>query len=194
MQRYFHISSLVPSFLGSIRTVSLRPKSFFKEMKSTESYTNSVIFLLLILLLPSLIDSYAISQDKMASIFPALEGVGLLLCWLWAGYIYWTIRLFTDQELEHCDAFQIAAYSSVPILLDFSAWFIVPAYFWQLFITWKGMVNFAGVPKKSAFWLMFIPVVMVIAGVLAFIMLAALSGIDFISPILYDDYVPKPYQ
>jgi len=194
MPRYFTLSSFAPSLIGSISAVAFRPKTFFEEMESTESYRNSVIFLLLILMVPMLVDSYSISEEKVASVFPALEGLGLLLAWLWAGYIYWSIRLFTKYKFEHADAFQVAAYSYVPVLLDFSVLLIVPAFFWQLFITWRGMVHFAGIPGKEAFWFMFIPVIMLLSAGLAFVMLAALSGIDFISPLLYDDYVANPHR
>ena len=194
MPRYFTLSSFAPSLIGSIGAVTFRPKTFFEEMQSTESYRNSVIFLLLVITAPMLIDSYSISEEKVATVFPALEGLGLLLTWLWAGYIYWSVHLFTKYKFEHADAFQIAAYSSVPILLDFSVFLIVPAYFWQLFITWRGLVHFVGVPSREAFWFMFIPVIMLLAAIVAFVMLTALSGFDFISPLLYDDYVAKPYR
>lgn len=194
MPRYFSTSSFAPSLFSSLGAVSLQPKSFFKEMQSTEGYRNSVIFLLLVLMTPALIDSYSISREKMASIFPALEGLGLLMAWFWAGYIYWCVRLFTPYEFEHTDAFQIAAYSNVPLFFDFSAMMIVPAFFWQLYITWLGLVHYVGVPAKNAAWFMFIPVVMLLSAAFAFIMLAAISGFDIISPILDESHVAKPYR
>ncbi len=194
MPRYFTLSPLLGSLFGAIGSVSFRPKSFFEGMKSNESYRDSIIFLLIILFLPALVDSYQISHEKMASILPAMEGVGLLLAWLWAGYIYWCIRLFTDHQIEHTDAFQISAYSTVPMLLDFSTLMIVPAYFWQLFITWRGLVNYVGVSSSHAAWFMAIPVIMLLAAIVAFVMLAALSGFDFISPLLDENYVAKPYR
>lgn len=192
MPRYFTPSSFAPSLFDSLGAVSLRPKTFFEQMEHSDSYRNSIIFLLVILFIPSLIDSYQISQDKMASIFPAMEGVGLLMAWMWAGYIYWSIRLFTNHQVEHTDAFQISAYSTVPMLLDFSALLIVPAFFWQLFITWRGLVSYVGIPSNHAIWMMAIPVIMLLAAILAFIMMAAMSGFDFISPILDENYVAKP--
>jgi len=194
MPQYFTLASATSSFLGSIGSVAVRPKSFFANMKGADGYRDSVIFLILILLVPTLIDGYMISQEKMHTIVPFLEGVGLLLGWLWAGYIYWSVKLFTKNELEHTTAFQLSAYSSVPLLLDFSVWMIIPAYLWQLYITWKGLVVHVGVPGGSATAIMVVPVIMVASAVIAFIMMAALSGIDLISPLLYDDYVPKPYR
>lgn len=194
MPQYFTLASATRSFFGSIGAVAVKPKSFFAQMKSAESYRDSVIFLMLILLIPTLIDSYLISQEKMHTIFPVLEGIGLLLGWFWAGYIYWCVKLFTKNEIEHTAAFQLAAYSSVPLLLDFSAWLIVPAYIWQLVITWKGLVNYVGLPHGMASWFMIVPVIMLASAIIAFIMMAALSGIDLLSPLLYDDYVAEPYR
>jgi len=194
MTRYFTLSSPFSSLLGSVGSVALRPKSFFEQMQTSQSYRNSVFFLLIILFIPALIDSYQISQDKMASVLPAMEGVGMLLAWLWAGYIYWCIQLFTDHPIEHTDAFQISAYSTVPMIFDVSALLIVPLFFWQLFITWRGLVHYVGIPANIASWFMFIPVIMILAAVIAFIMLAALSGFDMISPLLDENYVAKPYR
>jgi len=195
MPKYFTLASATSSFFGSIGAVAVRPKSFFENMKGADSYRDSLIFLFLILLVPTLIDSYLISQEKMHTIFPALEGLGLLLGWFWAGYLYWCVKLFTKNEMEHTTAFQLAAYSSVPLLLDFSAWLIVPAYIWQLVITWKGLVNHVGLPHDIASWLMIVPVIMLASAIIAFVMMAALSGIDLISPLLYEDYTPpKPFQ
>jgi len=194
MPHYFTLSSFAPSLCGSIGSVSLQPKSFFEKMERHDGYQNSVIFLLIILFVPSLIDSYQISQEKMASILPAMEGVGLLMAWMWAGYIYWCIRLFTDHQLEHTDAFQISAYSMVPMMLDISVLMIVPAYLWQLFITWRALVSFVGISNIHAAWIMAIPVVMLTAAVVAFTMMAAMSGFDFISPLIDENYVEKPYR
>jgi len=194
MSHYFNLSSLLPSFIGSIGAVSFTPKKFFKRMKSADGYRDNVIFLLLLLLVPTLIDSYLISREKMHTIFPVLEGVGLLLTWFWAGYLYWCVKLFTKNELEHTTAFQLAAYSNVPLLLDFSALLIVPAFIWQLFITWRGLVDHVGLSHSIAAWFMAIPVIMLLALLIAFVMMAALSGIDLISPLLDENYVPKPYR
>lgn len=194
MPRYFTLSSIGTSLHGSIRAVSLHPKAFFAEMRSAANYRDSIAFLLLLLFVPSLIDSYLISSEKMHTIFPVMEGVGLLLAWLWAGYLYWCVKLFTKNALEHPAAFQISVYSSVPLLLDVSVWLIVPAYCWQIAITWKGLVNYVGLSHSIASWFMAIPVIMLLAAVIAFVMLAALSGVDLISPLLEENYVQKPYR
>jgi len=186
MPRYFKTNSITPSLIASLGTVAFRPRTFFEKLEHTEEYRNSVIFLSLILFIPALAESYTISQEKMASILPALEGLGLLLAWFWAGYLYWCIRLFTKHELEHASAFQLAAYSNVPLLLDFTPLMIVPAFIWQLFITWRGLVHHVGIPANTATAFMAIPVIMLLAAAIAFIMLMALSGIDLVTPFLED--------
>lgn len=194
MARYFTLSSIGTSLIGSIGTVSLRPKTFFENMKAADGYRDSVIFMLLILLMPSLINSYMISTEKMHTIFPAMEGVGLLLTWFWAGYLYWCVKLFTEHEIEHTTAFQIAAYSNVPILLDFSALLIAPAFIWQLLITWRALVHHVGLSYSIAAWFMAIPVVMLLAGLIAFVMIAAMAGVDLLSPLIEEDFLQDSYR
>jgi len=186
MPRYFTTTASPASLITSAGAVAFRPRTFFEKLEHTEEYRNSVIFLLLILFVPALIESYSISQEKMASILPTLEGIGLLLAWLWAGYLYWCVRLFTQNELEHASAFQLAAYSNVPLLLDFSPLLILPAFVWQLLITWRGLVHHVGIPTSTATAIMAVPVVMLLAAVIALIMLLALSGIDLVTPFLED--------
>lgn len=194
MPNYLAPLSFAPRLLTSLGAVSVKPRLFFEQMESRNDYRSTVAFLLMILFVPSLIGSYQISQEKMASILPAMEGIGLLLAWMWAGYIYWSVKLSTDHPIEHADAFQISAYSTIPMMLDFSALLIVPAFFWQLFITWRGLVSFVGVSGSHAAWIMAIPVIMLTVAIITFVMMAALSGFDLISPLLDENYTPKPYR
>ncbi len=184
MQPYFRAEAFASTLFTSIGSVAFKPKVFFQGLETTDSYRNSIIFLLLIFFIPSLIDSYQISQEKMISILPAMEGAGLLLVWLWAGYLYWSVHLFTNYELDHASAFQLAAYSSVPVLLDFSWFLIVPAIIWQFIISWMGLVHHAGIERGNATAIMIVPVVLLIAAFVAFIMLMALMGLDLVSPFL----------
>ena len=173
-----------PNLLTSIGSVIFRPRKFFEGLEKTDSYRNSIILVLLILFIPSLIDSYRINEDKMSSILPAMEGAGLLLVWLWAGYLFWSVHLFTNYEMDHASAFQLAAYSSVPVLLDFSWFLVVPAIIWQFFISWQGLVHHAGIERGNATAIMIVPVVLMIAAFVAFIMLMALMGLDLVTPFL----------
>jgi len=173
-----------PKLISSIGSIIFRPKKFFKELEKTDSYRDSILLVLLILFFPALIDSYQINQEKMASILPAMEGAGLLLVWLWAGYLYWSVHLFTKHEMDHASAFQLAAYSSVPVLLDFSWFLIIPAIIWQFIISWQGLVHHAGLERGNATAIMMVPVVLLIAAFVAFIMMMALMGIDLVSPFL----------
>ncbi len=184
MPRYFTTDSIAFSLAGCIRSVVFKPRTFFESLETTEEYRNSIIFLLLILSIPALVDSYMIDQEKMISIFPAMQGLGFLFVWLWAGYLYWCVNLFTDNELEHASAFQLAAYSSTPALLDFSPLLLIPAIIWQLMISWRGLVYHVGVESGSATLIMAVPLVMLIAALIAFVMMMALMGVDLVSPLL----------
>jgi len=184
MPRYFTTEAIGSSLFSSIGSVALKPKAFFEGLDQTDGYRNSMVFLLLLLAVPAFVDSYQIDSEHLAIMFPVMEGIGLLLVWLWAGYIYWCIKLFTDHELDHASAFQLAAYSSIPLLLDVAPILFVPAFIWQLYLIRRGLILHAGIERSSANMMMAVPVVMLIALFIAAIMMLALMGLDVVTPYL----------
>jgi len=184
MPRYFTTEAIGSSLFSSIGSVALKPKAFFKGLDQTDSYRNSILFLLLLLSVPALVDSYQIDSEHLAIMFPVMEGLGLLSAWLWAGYIYWCIKLFTDHELDHASAFQLAAYSSIPLLLDVAPILLLPAFIWQLYLVRQGLIQYAGIDRSSANVMMAVPVVLLIALFIAAIMMLALMGMDVVTPYL----------
>jgi len=184
MPRYFTTDAIGSTLFSSIFSVALKPKLFFKELNQTDSYRNSILFILLLLVLPAFIDSYQIDSEHLAIMFPVMEGLGLLFVWLWAGYIYWCIKLFTEHEFDHTSAFQLAAYSSIPLLLDISPILFVPAFIWQLYLIRQGLILHAGIDQYSANMMMAAPVIMLVALFIAAIMMLALMGLDVVTPYL----------
>ena len=184
MPRYFRSDAIASTLFASIASITLKPKAFFEELDQTDSYRNSTFFLLLLLAVPAFIDSYQIDSEHLAIMFPIMEGIGLLLAWLWAGYLYWCIRLFTDHELDHASAFQLAAYASIPLLLDVSPILLVPAFLWQLYLIRHGLILYAGIDRSSANMMMIVPVVLLISLFIAAIMMLALMGLDVVTPYL----------
>ena len=184
MPRYFTTKAIRSSLFSSIGSVTLKPKAFFEGLDRTDSYRNSILFLLLLFSIPAFIDGYLIDSEHLAVMFPVMEGVGLLLVWLWAGYLYWCIKLFTDHELDHSSSFQLSAYCSIPLLLDFSPMLFLPAFIWQLYLTRHGLILHAGVERSSATLIMVVPVIMFIAIFIAAIIMLALMGVDVVTPYL----------
>lgn len=184
MPRYFTTQAIGSSLFSSIGSVALRPKAFFEGLDRADSYRNSVLFLLLLFSIPALIDGYQVDSKHLAIMFPVMEGVGLLVVWLWAGYLYWCVKLFTDHELDHSSAFQLAAYCSVPLFLDISPALFIPAFIWQLYLTRHGLILHAGIERSSATMIMVVPVIMSVAIFIAVIIMLALMGKDVVTPYL----------
>jgi len=184
MPSYFRTDAIASTLFSSIASVTLKPKAFFEGLDQADSYRNSTLFLLLLLAIPAFIDSYQIDSEHLAIMFPVMEGIGLLLAWLWAGYIYWCIKLFTDHELDHASAFQLVAYASIPLLLDISPVMLVPAFIWQLYLIRQGLILHAGIDRSSVNFMMAVPVIMLIALFIAAIMMLALMGMDVVTPYL----------
>ncbi|MES0371330.1 MAG: YIP1 family protein [Mariprofundaceae bacterium] len=184
MPRYFTTEAIGSSLFRSIGSVALKPKAFFAGLDRTDSYRNSIIFLLLLFSVPALIDGYLIDSKHLEVMFPVMEGFGMLLVWLWAGYIYWCVKLCTDQEMNHTSAFQLAAYCSIPLLLDISPALFIPAFIWQLYLTRQGLILHAGIERGSATMIMVVPVIMAIAIFIAAIIMMALMGKDVVTPYL----------
>ncbi|MDX8403700.1 MAG: YIP1 family protein, partial [Mariprofundaceae bacterium] len=184
MPRYFTTQAIGSSLFSSIGSVVLKPKLFFEGLEQTDNYRNSILFLLLLFSVPALIDGYLIDSQHLAIMFPVMEGVALLLVWLWAGYLYWCIKLFTDHALDHSSAFQLATYCSIPLFLDISLILFTPAFIWQLYLTRHGLILHTGVERSSATMIMVVPIIMFIAIFIAAIIMMALMGIDVVTPYL----------
>jgi len=184
MPRYFTTEAIGSSLLGSVGSIALKPRLFFTSLDQTSSYRNSIIFLLLLLFVPALIDGYQIDAEHLLIMFPVMEGVGLLLAWIWTEYIYWSIKIFTDHELSHTSAFQLAAYSSTPLILDITPFLLLPSFIWQLYLIRQGLIRYAGVESSSVTMIIMVPIVMLIAMCIAAIMMLALMGLDLVTPYL----------
>lgn len=184
MTNYFSLDQIVRSFARSIGAISKQPGLFFEEMPAATEYLDSLVFLGLSLLFPGLEAMYFSSAENMPLLFLTIILVGLGITWLWTEYAHMALRMFARIDVDKAAVFRISAYASAPNILHATVIFSPPAFIWQVYLLWRGLVSHAGVENGTATVIVAIPLVMVLCIALAVVMMLALMGMDVVTPVI----------
>ncbi|MDX8396172.1 MAG: YIP1 family protein [Mariprofundaceae bacterium] len=183
MPYYFSIQSMSSSFVTSVRTIATQPTVFFEHLSPTASYNNSLLFLSLILSIPCLEMGYITDKEHLLLNFPIFITIGLILIWFWSGYLHWCVKLFTDKQLDQSSAFQLSAYTHMPILLSATIILSPISVFWLFYLTWKGLIAHVGLNREAATLIILCPTIVLFMFSLALIMMLAMVGLDIFAII-----------
>ncbi len=184
MSDYFTTRNFGRSFLPAIRSLLRNPRIFFENMTKTESYRESTVFLCLILLMLGFGIVVTVESVQPHFVLPACIVGGLALFRFQSIYMSWTARVFAGVELSEESAFQICAYSSVPMVLDWVPYLMVATIMMQFYLSWRGLVSHGKMPIGAASVIVLLPLTFLIAMSIAFVMFMALAGVDLVTPYL----------
>lgn len=184
MSNHFSTRRFAPAFATTLSSLGRHPKRFFEQMPEPAGYFEGALFIGMIMLFPALEACYFCSVDTMLVLFPSIIIGGLILTWLWTEYMHLALRMFARLEITKPSIFQISAYASAPNILHATVILSPPAFVWQLYLLWRGLVSHAGVESGTATIIIAIPVVMLLCLSLALIMMLALMGMDVVTPLL----------
>jgi len=155
---YFSADRIVETLPAAIREVLISPKPYFEQMPPIEGFRDNLVMLGIILLPSSLIMVFP--AGVMAILFlPLALSLMLVTTWLWARYLSWAVRAFTTERLDTASAFQICAYSSVPMLFSWLPVLNVLMSLWNMYLTWRGLVSHARLKGSNALLILLVPLV-----------------------------------
>lgn len=184
MTNYFSLDQIAHSFASSVGAISKSPRIFFEEMPVATEYLDSLVFLSIILIFPGVEALYFSSVENMPVLFLSIILGGLGITWLWTEYTHIALRMFARVDVDKASLFRLSAYASAPNILHATIIFSPPAFVWQIYLLWRGLVSHTGVDSGTASVIVAIPVVMLLCLSLAVVMMLTLMGMDIISPLL----------
>lgn len=175
MPTYFSTTDPMASLAGAIRDVLTRPTAFFRQMPADGSYGAGIILLLIVLIAPLMLGVF-LSSGFIPHVsvlwLIATMPLSLLSAWLWAAYLAWAARRFSQSTLSTREAFWLYAYSNVPSLFSWIPGVNVITGLWSLYLQWKGLTMYAGVGGGRALLILILPLAVLIAsGVILFILI-----------------------
>lgn len=156
MAQYFSSDQWVDSYIGAVRDLVARPGKFFGGLPQATAYGPSLMFLTVTLAVPLLI--YALLSFGIALLIaPFLWLLIVVSNWLWAWYLGWAVRSFTQQQLSTVQAFQICAYANAPMLLSWLPVIGVLITVWSVVLQWFGLTRSCNVGSGAAMAILLLP-------------------------------------
>lgn len=159
MSVYFNSSHIDETLVGSVKQVVISPQGFFSGMPKTETYRDSLVFLAIVLVVLAIGISLVTSLAALPVMLATALALGIVTTWLWAWYLGWACRVFCRVQLSTANAFQICAYSSVPLVFSWLPHVGILASLWNLYLNWQGLVSHARVRGGSALMVILVPMV-----------------------------------
>jgi len=159
MPEYFDSNRISGTLGASAKSVLIAPQAFFSDMPSTDGYRNSLVFLTIVFVVLSLGISMMTSLVLLPAILPVALLFGFIATWMWAWYLGWACRVFCKAELSTQNAFQLCAYSSIPLVFGLLPVAGVIASLWNLYLNWQGLVSYARIGGGSAMLIIVLPLI-----------------------------------
>lgn len=173
---YFSSEKIGETLIPVVKATLFSPSTYFAGMPRAQGYRDSLVLLAIYLLVPALLSSLLSGVVTILFILPTTLIFGMLTTWLWAWYLAWAARRFCASTLTTEDAFQILAYSAVPLLFSWIPILGAIGIAWNLYLTWQGLVSYGKVGGGAA--LLIILAAFLILGLslmVLFLMLAAIG-------------------
>jgi len=181
MSEYFHRNNWVDSYIAATRDLLLKPGEFFATLPETNHYTDSILFLVITVSVPTLIIALGTLGASLL-VAPLVWLVVLAGAWLWAWYLQWAVRVCCKSSLSTVQAFQICSYANMPLLLVWVPLLNAVTGIWSLALMWMGLTRNVGVSSGKALAILLIPflLIMVSGSILIALLMtyAAQNGIS----------------
>lgn len=158
---YFNSAHIGDTLLPAFRDTLFSPRSIMADMPATAQYSSSIMLLSLITVIGMLLNA---PFSGFLSLFalPFVWLFMLLSVWIWAAYLAWSVRTFTDRQLDTVNAFQLATYASVPMLFGFIPLLGFITALWNLYLNWLALVVRVEVKEGVALMIVLVPILILL--------------------------------
>ncbi|RMH50115.1 MAG: hypothetical protein D6682_07765 [Zetaproteobacteria bacterium] len=174
---YMEDRRVMATMLPAARSVLRDPDAFFRGMPTTARYQLGILLLTAITMV-SVFLAYPFYDALLMFLYPVIWVGTVVGTVVWAHYLSWGVRRFSDGRMAPTNAFLLSSYASVPLVAAWIPWLGTVAFFWSLYLMWRGVVVRSGMRPGVALALiglpMILPVVLLLGLLIAFPQLRAL--------------------
>ena len=158
---YFESNRPVETLLPTIKALVKSPRVFFANVPLAYYHRDGMFFASIVIFAMTFI-SMPFYGVLFLFLFPITWGVALVSLRLWAAYLAWSVRVFGKKKLSSKQAFQLSAYTTLPMVFALVPVLGLIASLWNLYLLWIALSAYCKLSSGTAFAVIFVPVIVLL--------------------------------